>query len=41
MKKWMVVQKNEDMIVLHHNDELIYYEKFKRVPDWIVKRYLI
>ena len=36
-KKWMVVTKGENHILLHHNEEFEQYKNLPRVPSWIIK----
>lgn len=36
-KKWMIVWSKQNSILLHHNEELPQYKKFKRVPDKIIR----
>jgi hypothetical protein len=38
MKKWMIVNKGRNYILLHYNEELEQYKKFPRVPNWIIKK---
>ncbi len=37
MRKWMVVNKKSNYILLHYNEELEQYKKLPRVPNWIIK----
>ena len=37
VKKWMVVTKGKNFILLHYNEEFEQYKKLPRVPDWIIK----
>jgi hypothetical protein len=40
MKKWMLVIKNKNCILLHYNEELPQYKKLKRVDNKIIKKIL-
>lgn len=40
IKKWMIVHKTKECLILHLNEELPQYKKLKRVSDKLIRSLL-